>query len=946
MELESASPNMGEYMKSSGRPMESSDDFYQNSISYLVADGTVRQHRAKRMERKKRQLDELSRVQKLERISLYLPCQIDQCKCRGWKQTIATKETSQSRLLEPCHDCQHPADAHVAHLHDLSTEIVSQLFVVVSDVETVLGLIQRTDDVDERRIYDRISQLFTRTLLELQLKPNVNVLAGAPPFENPSVTAAVQKFVSRQYDYLGQPQWQMMSTLAKHFLYFVNRWKMESLSKYGRRADGIGISVAEYGGIYEKWLIYCSVPLSCISLPFFEPALIFGHHFIKAIYPILSQQILVQFKSGKYASEDALPSLLAAFPKFLNDFRKEVDNDHSSIWEPDLTTTNPSTFQSLSSSQVDDVSGLLEPSGHKEEGPSLGKMPSPWTASNDKSARDDADAAASATFAAAPASAVAAAVGSADVPADSFLADDINLLNVSLESCESFGDIISSLDLIQMCSAGQPAVPMTDPLLPVSAPKTDPLPYMDSHSLEESLLELDIGSAAEAILMEDANLATCSRGDFLRAINTSQDGASNHTSDNKSTRYENDKGSDDDDNEGDAVNPPQPKQAKTGLDDLAELFSTVTDPEKMLGPEPSAFGVHTARDDAARDEERRGIISFHIISNAPGLLPVHGDLRERRQHLIWLIEMKNVFSHQLPRMPKEYITRVVFDSKHRSLALVKNNHVAGGICFRMFPGQGFSEIVFCAISSNEQVKGYGTHMMNHLKDYHIRHKLLHFLTFADEFAVGYFRKQGFSCRITLPKSVYQGYIKEYEGATLMQCELNPAISHTQLSVILRKQKEVVRQLIEKKQGIRRVYPGLKCFKEGARQIPIESIPGILETNWKPPSGQKDAADFDPELLQPKLKQLYVQLKNHPDSWPFHKPVDQNDVPDYYDVIKFPMDLQSIGNRLKSGYYANRKLFTADVIRMLNNCKVYNDKDTEYYQCAVSVEKFFVSKMHQ
>eukprot|EP00118_Oscarella_pearsei_P018226 m.185959 g.185959 ORF g.185959 m.185959 type:complete len:76 (+) comp39338_c0_seq22:1723-1950(+) len=66
--------------------------------------------------------------------------------------------------------------------------------------------------------------------------------------------------------------------------------------------------------------------------------------------------------------------------------------------------------------------------------------------------------------------------------------------------------------------------------------------------------------------------------------------------------------------------------------------------------------------------------------------------------------MKNVFGHQLPRMPKEYITRLVFDSKHRSLALVKNNHVTGGICFRMFPGQGFSEIVFCAISSNEQVK--------------------------------------------------------------------------------------------------------------------------------------------------------------------------------------------------------------------------------------------------
>ena len=28
----------------------------------------------------------------------------------------------------------------------------------------------------------------------------------------------------------------------------------------------------------------------------------------------------------------------------------------------------------------------------------------------------------------------------------------------------------------------------------------------------------------------------------------------------------------------------------------------------------------------------------------------------------------------------------------------------GGICFRMFPTQGFTEIVFCAVTSNEQVK--------------------------------------------------------------------------------------------------------------------------------------------------------------------------------------------------------------------------------------------------
>lgn len=34
------------------------------------------------------------------------------------------------------------------------------------------------------------------------------------------------------------------------------------------------------------------------------------------------------------------------------------------------------------------------------------------------------------------------------------------------------------------------------------------------------------------------------------------------------------------------------------------------------------------------------------------------------------------------------------------------------------------------------MKGYGTHLMNHLKDYHISKGIFHFLTFADENAIG------------------------------------------------------------------------------------------------------------------------------------------------------------------------------------------------------------------
>lgn len=83
-------------------------------------------------------------------------------------------------------------------------------------------------------------------------------------------------------------------------------------------------------------------------------------------------------------------------------------------------------------------------------------------------------------------------------------------------------------------------------------------------------------------------------------------------------------------------------------------------------------------------------------------------------------------------------------------------------------------------------------MMNHLKDYHVQHGVFHFLTYADSFATGYFRKQGFSREIRLTRQAYHGFIKEYEGATLMGCELYPNIVYTDFSEMIGRQKEVGR----------------------------------------------------------------------------------------------------------------------------------------------------------
>ncbi|KAM9737450.1 histone acetyltransferase KAT2B isoform 2-T2 [Menidia menidia] len=369
---------------------------------------------------------------------------------------------------------------------------------------------------------------------------------------------------------------------------------------------------------------------------------------------------------------------------------------------------------------------------------------------------------------------------------------------------------------------------------------------------------------------------------------------------------------------------------------INEVMATITDPAAV--PETSLLSAHSARDEAARLEERRGVIEFHVIGNSLNQKP-------NRRILMWLVGLQNVFSHQLPRMPKEYITRLVFDPKHKTLSLIKDGRVIGGICFRMFPSQGFTEIVFCAVTSNEQVKGYGTHLMNHLKEYHIKHEILNFLTYADEYAIGYFKKQGFSKDIKVPKLKYVGYIKDYEGATLMGCELNPSIPYTEFSVIIKKQKEIIKKLIERKQAqIRKVYPGLSCFKDGVRQIPIESIPGIRETGWKPVGKGKELKD--PEQLYSTLKTILQHVKSHQNAWPFMEPVKKTEAPGYYQVIRFPMDLKTMSERLKSRYYTTRKLFMADMQRIFTNCREYNPPESEYYKCANLLEKFFYTKIKE
>ena len=83
------------------------------------------------------------------------------------------------------------------------------------------------------------------------------------------------------------------------------------------------------------------------------------------------------------------------------------------------------------------------------------------------------------------------------------------------------------------------------------------------------------------------------------------------------------------------------------------------------------------------------------------------------------------------------LSRQAVHSSHGSTAYLPGCK----ICSCM--GPCFSKVSSCVLlwCVCPLLQGYGTHMMNNLKDYCIRHKILHLLTYADSFAIGYFKKQ-------------------------------------------------------------------------------------------------------------------------------------------------------------------------------------------------------------
>ncbi|KAJ8934660.1 hypothetical protein NQ318_017026 [Aromia moschata] len=149
-------------------------------------------------------------------------------------------------------------------------------------------------------------------------------------------------------------------------------------------------------------------------------------------------------------------------------------------------------------------------------------------------------------------------------------------------------------------------------------------------------------------------------------------------------------------------------------------------------------------------------------------------------------------------------------------------------------------------------------------------------------------------------------------------------------------------------------------------IPIKEEPGLIKeephvpdssADIKPPTtdtanatstgarGNIRVSDFlfKPDELRQKLMPTLEKLyRQDPESIPFRQPVDPHTlgIPDYFDIVKKPMDLSTIKRKLDIGQYADPWEYVDDVWLMFDNAWLYNRKTSRVYRYCTKLAEVF------
>ena len=375
----------------------------------------------------------------------------------------------------------------------------------------------------------------------------------------------------------------------------------------------------------------------------------------------------------------------------------------------------------------------------------------------------------------------------------------------------------------------------------------------------------------------------------------------------------------------------------------ANLFAIISSQMEVFGSNHE-LQDKSRREDQAYQSFLSGEMSFKVVQNLEDY---------SRETLLLLVRAKEIFQVQLPKMPREYILKQAFDRKNSTMCMFVGGGLIGAICFRMFPEERFCEVVFFAIDFKSQTRGNGGFMMGLLKEYFkawmVRHANGHnetkevflvdksflqyepldfpvyLMTYADNSAIGFFKKQGFTKDTRFAGWV--GRMKDYEGGTLMECTVYWEISYVNT---FRSIDTVGRSIFG------------EILKEPTYgPIQDRKIDGRVELGYVASTGRYLGTRKAPEaILSDMLEFLIADISSHASAWPFLQPVSPKEAPDYHKIIKQPMDLSEMHAKLRKDAYRSLRDFEDDFSLMLRNCYYYNGEATQYYKSAQNLELYY------
>lgn len=144
--------------------------------------------------------------------------------------------------------------------------------------------------------------------------------------------------------------------------------------------------------------------------------------------------------------------------------------------------------------------------------------------------------------------------------------------------------------------------------------------------------------------------------------------------------------------------------------------------------------------------------------------------------------------------------------------------------------------------------------------------------------------------------------------------------------------------------------GLETSQMSTTQAQAQPQPAnAASTNPPPPeTSNPNKPKRQTNQLQYLLRVVLKTLWKHQFAWPFQQPVDavKLNLPDYYKIIKTPMDMGTIKKRLENNYYWNAQECIQDFNTMFTNCYIYNKPGDDIVLMAEALEKLFLQKINE